>query len=45
MTQNKMSKGGWEDEKNALAYLNMRMKSDKTDPLHRSISSIIMTTG
>lgn len=40
-----MSKGGWEDEKNDPAYLSMMMKSDKTDPQHRSKSSIIITTG
>ena len=28
-----------------MEYLNIRMKSDKTDPQHRSISSIITTTG
>lgn len=32
----------WQDE---IKYLNISMKSDNTDPQHRSISSIITTTG
>lgn len=43
--KNKEHRRGKEDDEGAEKYLNVRMKSDKTGPQHRSKSSMIITTG